>query len=131
MTFSERMKELLDQGVATSKEFAARAGEKAQNWGEKGYLVSKDLATKAGAKAQEFGERGVLTLEIKQLESQAEKLVARLGTEVYRAFVEERRETLSVGDAPFAGTLTEIAEIRKNIEEKETELQSKKNSSNF
>ena len=57
MSFSEKMKEMLDQGVAASKEFAA----------------------KAGAKAQDLGERGVLMLEIKQLENQTEKLIGRLG----------------------------------------------------
>ena len=59
MTFSERMKDLWDQGVAASKEFAI----------------------KAGAKAQDLGERGILMLEIKQLEGQAEKLIARIGNE--------------------------------------------------
>ena len=67
MTFSERMRELLDQGVAASKGFAA----------------------KAGAKAQDLGERGVLMLEIRQLEGQAQKLVGRLGAEAYRTFMEQ------------------------------------------
>ena len=64
MAFSERMKELFDQGLA----------------------ASKDFALKAGGKAQELGERGVLMLEIKQLENQAQKLINRLGNEAYRAF---------------------------------------------
>ena len=104
MTFSERMKELLEQGVAASKEIAARAGEK----------------------AQELGERGVLMLEIKQLEGQAQKLINRLGNEAYRAFAEQNMETLSANAIPVKGLLTELALVRESIEKKDAELQSKK-----
>ena len=104
MTFSERMKELFDQGMAASRDFAIRAGEK----------------------AQELGERGVLTLEIKQLEGQAQKLINRLGNEAYRAFVEQGITTLSVESIPVKGILTEIAMVRESIEKKDEEIQSKK-----
>ena len=104
MTFSERMKELWEQGVA----------------------VSKDFAVKAGEKAQELGERGVLMLEIKQLESQAQKLINRLGNEAYRVFVELEKETISTEDTPIKGILTEIAMVKESIEKKDAELQSKK-----
>ena len=83
MTFSERMRELLEQGAVVSKEFAAKAGEKAQDWGSRGLSASREFAAKAGAKAQELGEIGVLKLEIKQFEAQAQKLIARLGAEAY------------------------------------------------
>jgi hypothetical protein len=104
MTFSERMKEVLDQGMAASKEFAV----------------------KAGAKAQELGERGVLVLEIKQLESQAQKLIGRLGAEAYQAFVEREVKTLSVDAVPVKAILSELTLVRESIEKKEAELQSKK-----
>ena len=104
MTFSERMKEILDQGVAVSKDFAARAGEK----------------------AQELGERGVLMLEIKQLEGQAQRLINRLGNEAYRTFAEQEKKTLSAESAPVKGILTELALIRESIEKKDAELQAKK-----
>ena len=104
MTFSERMKELLDQGVAASKDFAVKAGEK----------------------AQELGERGVLMLEIKQLEGQAQKLINRLGNEAYRIFAELGVSTISNEDVPVKGILTELAIVRETIEKKELELQSKK-----
>ena len=104
MNFTERMKELLDQGVA----------------------VSKDFAVKAGAKAQKLGERGVLMLEIKQLESQAQKLIGRLGAEVYQTFTEKGEETLSSESAPVKAILTEIATVRESIERKEAELKLKK-----
>jgi hypothetical protein len=105
MTFIERMKELLDQGVAASKEFAV----------------------KAGAKAQDLGERGVLMVEIRQLESQAQKLIGRLGTEVYQAFTERGEQTISADAAPVKTLLSEIAAIRESIEKKEAELESRKN----
>ena len=104
MTFTERMKELLDQGVA----------------------VSKDLALKAGAKAQDLGERGVLMVEIKQLESQAQKLVGRLGTEAYQTFTERGEDTLSADSAAVKSILTEIAAIRESIERKEADLKLRK-----
>jgi len=105
MTFSERMREMLDQGVA----------------------VSKELAAKAGAKAQDLGERGVLMVEIKQLESQAQKLIGRLGTEAYQAFTERGDETLSRDNAAVKALLADIAGIRESIERKEGELALRKN----
>jgi len=105
MTFSERMKEMLDQGVAASKE----------------------LAVKAGAKAQDLGERGVLMLEIRQLESQAQKLAGRLGAEAYQAFSERGEETLSRENAAIKALLSDIAGVREAIERKESDLNMRKN----
>lgn len=105
MTFSERMKELLDQGVA----------------------ASKDFAVKAGAKAQDLGERGVLMLEVRQLESQAQKLIGRLGTEVYQAFTEREETSVSSDSAAIKAILSEIAAARESIEKKEAELRIRKN----
>jgi flagellar biosynthesis/type III secretory pathway chaperone len=100
MTFSDRLKGIIDQGVA----------------------VSKDLAAKAGAKAQDLGERGVMTLEIKQLEGQAQKLIARLGNEAYRAFVERGIKSLSSDTAAVKTLLAEIASVRESIEKREKVL---------
>jgi hypothetical protein len=104
MTFSERMKELLDQGVAASKE----------------------VAVKAGAKAQELGERGVLMLEIRQLESQAQKLIGRLGAEVYHTLTEKGEQSLPASSPTIQPFLLEISSLRELIEQKEAELESKK-----
>jgi hypothetical protein len=125
MTFTERMKELLDQGVAASKDIATKAGGKAQEWGEKSYRASKDFISKAGAKAQDLGERGVLMLEIKQLEGRAQKLLARLGTEVYANLAEQGNETLSANDAAIKSLLADIVSVKESIEKRETELQSR------
>jgi len=104
MTFSERMKELLDQGVAASKEFAL----------------------KAGAKAQDLGERGILMLEIKQLEGQAQKLMGRLGNEAYKAFAEHGLESLEKNTPEVTALLTDIANVRDTIEQKETDLRNRR-----
>jgi hypothetical protein len=50
MSFSERMRDMIDKGLDASRDFAKKAGEK----------------------AKELGEKGVLKLEIAQLESRAE-----------------------------------------------------------
>ena len=104
MTFSERMKGLLDQGVA----------------------ASKDFAVKAGAKAQDLGERGVLMLEIKQLESQAQKLLSRLGNEVYRAFTDRDQSSVDRDAPEIKVILAEIASIRDTIEKKDADIKSRK-----
>ena len=104
MTFSERMREMLEQGVAASKEFAV----------------------KAGAKAQDLGERGILMLEIKQLESQAQKFIGRLGTEAYRRFVDEDQSELQRDTPEISGILAELARVRDTIEKKEAELRARK-----
>ena len=104
MTFSERMRELLDQGMAASKEFAL----------------------KAGAKAQDIGERGILMLEIKQLEGQAQKLFGRLGNEAYRAFVEQNQDSLNKDVSEIQTILAEIAKVREAIDQKETELRNRR-----
>jgi hypothetical protein len=120
------MKKRVDQGLAVSKDLAARAGEKAQELGEKGYAASKNLAAKAGEKAKGFGERGVLTLEIKQLEGQVKKLILRLGTEADKAFMEKKAKTLSANTAAVKAILTELEQTRQSLEEKKAELKKKK-----
>jgi len=104
MTFGERMKELMEQGLAASKE----------------------LAIKAGAKAQDLGERGILLLEIKQLEGQAQKLITRMGNDAYIAFTERDQSVIEREQSEFKNTLQEIALIKETIEKKETELKDRK-----
>jgi hypothetical protein len=125
MAFSDRMKDMLDQGAQVSKELLTKAGEKAQDWGEK----SKELVNKAGVKAQNLGEQGVLLLEIKQLEGQAQKLVGRLGTEAYHAFAEKGAKSISVETPAIKTILTELASVRDVLEKKEAELREKKTKS--
>ena len=104
MTFSERMMDLLDQGITASKEFAV----------------------KAGARAQDLGERGVLMVEIKQLEIKAQKLFGQLGNEIYLAFAERNQETVERNTPEIEIILTELAKLREAIEHKETDLKNRR-----
>jgi HJR/Mrr/RecB family endonuclease len=97
------MKELFEQGVAASKEFAV----------------------KAGAKAQDLGERGILMLEIKQLEGQAKRLISRLGNEAYRAFVEQDQPAIDRDSNEIKTILSQIASVKETIERKEAEIKLK------
>ncbi|MDR0386908.1 MAG: hypothetical protein LBH57_02605 [Treponema sp.] len=126
MTFGERMKELLDQGLAVSMELAGKAGEKAQDWGERGLNASREFVNKAGAKAQDLGERGVLMLEIKQLEGQAQRVISRLGAEVYSAFAERNESSISADDPIVRNLLAEIASLKSAIEKREMEIQNRR-----
>jgi hypothetical protein len=101
MAFSDRMRDLLDQGAQASKEFLS----------------------KAGAKAQDLGERGVLTLEIKQMENQARKLLERLGNRTYHCLVEEDAGSVSASDSTIKDILAELATLKGAIEKRETELE--------
>ena len=103
MTFSERMKDILEQSWIASKEFAIKAGEK----------------------AQELGEKGILMWDIKQLENQAQKLIARLGNETYIAFHEHDQTTIERDVIEFRIILQEIALIKTQIEKKENELKNR------
>ncbi|MDR2923048.1 MAG: hypothetical protein LBU85_06885 [Treponema sp.] len=103
MTFSERMVEMLDQGIA----------------------ATKDFALKAGAKAQDLGERGVLMVDIKQLEMKAQKLLVRLGNETYAAFAERNQESIGRDAPEIASIMAELAKLRSEIDQKETELRNR------
>ena len=104
MTFSERMKEMLEQG----------------------WTASKELAAKAGAKAQDLSERGILMWDIKQLENQAQKLLTKLGNIAYIAFTERDESSLDRENIEIRTTLEEISVVRDAIENKETELKNRK-----
>jgi hypothetical protein len=93
---------------------------------DQGWAASKDFAVKAGAKAQDLGERGLIMLEIKQLESQAQKILTRMGNEAYIAFV-ERDQAAIERDAPeFKVILEQLAGVKDGIEKKEIELRNRK-----
>jgi len=103
MTFSERMKAILEQGLAASKEFAV----------------------KAGAKAQDLGERGILMWDIKQYENQAQKLLTRLGNEAYILFVDKNLQTADRDTVELRSILDELSAVKDQIDKKEYELKNR------
>ncbi len=97
MTFSDKIKEFVDQGLHSSKELFKHAGDKAQQW----------------------GELGVLKMEIIQLRSQAEKLTTRLGAEVYETLVEKGQKSVGRDSPAIRETVDKISELEKLIDTKE------------
>ncbi|MDR1302769.1 MAG: hypothetical protein LBK43_09920 [Treponema sp.] len=108
------------------KRLASKAGEKAQDLGEKGFQISKEWVNKAGAKAQDLGEQGVLAIEINQLKGQHQKLITSLGVEVYEALVTQGIESITLDTPKITEILRDIASNQKVIAEKEGILQSRK-----
>ena len=100
MGFWERSKDLLSQGV----------------------LSTKEIFEKATEKSKELGEKGVAKFEITQLEKQAEKRFAQIGRHVYEVLVKEGQQTISDGTTEIKKLLQEVDEIEKTIDEKEEKL---------
>ncbi|MEW5818097.1 MAG: hypothetical protein AB1798_22240, partial [Spirochaetota bacterium] len=69
--------------------------EKMQKTINQGLSASKELFGKAKEKAKDLGEQGVLKFEIMQLENQAEKLIAKLGSRVYEVLAIESQNTIT------------------------------------
>ena len=97
MSFVERMKEIIGQGVETTKVVLSSAAEK----------------------AKELGEIGVLKYEINQLENQVEKRFALLGSNVYATLVEKNQNTVSKNNSEIKELIIDIEEMKENIEKKE------------
>ncbi len=104
MDFNERMKQVFDRGLESSR----------------------DLFSKAREKAHDLGEKGVLKFEIMQLESQAEKLMAKLGTRCYEALTQEGADSVSLDTSGVHDLISEIDQVEKRIREKETKLAQQK-----
>lgn len=98
--------------------------EKTKSIFNKGVSASKDLAHKAGEKAEELGSMGALKIENAQLKSQADKLIAKLGNEVYANLVDMNHATVSRDTLSIKGILDEIKGLRSRIELKEKEYRS-------
>jgi hypothetical protein len=100
MGFWERSKDLLDQGI----------------------MSSKDIFEKTKAKTKELGGKGVIRFEIGQLERQVEKRFAHIGHHVYEVLVKEGQQTISKGTEEIKKLLSEVEELENTIDGKEKEL---------
>lgn len=100
MDFMKRMDELIDKGIATSKDL----------WGK-----AKDTA-------RDLSQKGILTIEIGQLERQAHSEIARLGSLAYDTLRNRKQPALYPEEVEVARLLGTIQELRARIEEKEEEL---------
>jgi hypothetical protein len=97
MAFSDKMLDMLNKGMA----------------------VSKDIVSKAAAQAQVWGEMGVLKVEVVQLRTQARQLTAKLGAEVYAAFAERKEKSVAADSPALSELVARISEIGHTVEDKE------------
>ncbi len=101
MTFGEKMKEMLNQGA----------------------VFTRELVEKAGNKAQDLGEKGVLKFEIHQLEVQAQKKLANLGNELYTLLEEKGSKTVSRNTPGVRELIDELIQIKNSIDTRQKELE--------
>jgi hypothetical protein len=81
----------------------------------------KSFARRTERKAKDISSQGVLKIEISQLGYQRDKLIAKLGEEVYASFVTLDHATVKRETAAIRGILDEIGQIKAEIESKEQE----------
>jgi hypothetical protein len=84
-----------------------------------GMAASRDIVSKATNQAQTWGEMGVLKVEVMQYRTQAEKLTAKLGAEAYAAFVERHEPSLAADSEVVRELVERITEIGRIVDEKE------------
>ena len=100
MDFFERMKQVMGQGVETTRKGMEQAADK----------------------ARELGEKGVLKYEIMRLEKEVERKFALLGSNVYRVLSDKGQSTISQGTPDVKELLGEIRDLQGRIEDKEKAL---------
>jgi hypothetical protein len=89
---------------------------------DQGLDSSRDFLSKAGDRARDLSERGILRFEIKQLESQAEQLTAKLGSRAYEVLVKEGKNTVSKSTPGVKEIIGEIQDIEQRVKDKEEQL---------
>jgi hypothetical protein len=100
MSFWDRMKEMVDKGIDTSR----------------------DVLGKAADKAKELGEKGVMKIEIIQLEREGEKKIMQLGTAVFDLLVKQEKASVSKGTQGIKELIEEITAIEQKMDQKEEAL---------
>lgn len=100
MDFWDRMRNAIDKGIDSSRGFLSKAQDR----------------------ARDLSERGVLRFEIMQLESQAEKLTAKLGSRAYEVLEKEGQNTISKNTPGVKDLIREIADIEERVRAKEEQL---------
>jgi len=94
MGFWERMEEIINKGITTTR----------------------DVLDKARDKTKELGEKGSLKFQMMQLESQAEKRFAQLGSKVFELLVKEGKNTVSKSTEEIKSIIDEIKQLEEKID---------------
>jgi len=100
MDFKKRMDELIDKGIATSR----------------------DLWDKAKETARDLSQKGILAYEIGQLERQAHSELARLGSLAYESLQTRKQPAVHPEDLEVKRLLERIQDLRAQIERREEEM---------
>ena len=93
--------------------------DKLQKTLNQGLSASKDLFGKAKDKAKDLSDIGVLKFEIGQLKKQEERVLEKMGKDVYTMLVVEEHSTVSKKTPAMKKHIEDIDDIRKRIEGKE------------
>ncbi|KKK51315.1 hypothetical protein LCGC14_3116190 [marine sediment metagenome] len=88
----------------------------------KGMTTSKVALEKAKGKTKELSEKGTLKIKIMQLEKQAGKNCAQLGSKVYEILIKMNKNTVSKSTPEIKPIIQEISQIEKKIDENEALL---------
>jgi len=106
--------------------FATQGGKKLSFWDRmeevvnQGLESSREILGKAKGKAKDLGEMGLLRYEIGQLERQAEKKFSQLGAKVYEKLV--LKEQATVGKEAVKEFIDDIQELKDRLERLERDL---------
>ena len=98
MSFWDRMEQIVNQGLESSR----------------------DILGKAKEKAKDLGEMGLLRYEITQIERQAEKKFSQLGAAVYEMLVLKDQATVS--KEAVKELLDDVQEFKNRLEKLENDL---------
>lgn len=95
--------------------------DKLQDMLAQGLEVSKDFVEKAGERAKDLGRMGVIKIEIMNLRSDAQKTAAQLGLLVYKAFGEKDEPFLSAAAEGVKPLVERLKNLNDDIETREAE----------
>ncbi len=98
MSFWDRMEQIVNQGLESSREVLGKAKEK----------------------ARDLGEKGLLRYEITQIERQAEKKFSQLGATVYERLILKDQATVS--KEAVKELLDDVQELKNRLEKLENDL---------
>jgi len=97
MNFSDKVKDLLEKSIDSSRDFINKAGTQAQVW----------------------SEMGKIKIEILQLRSRAQNTISKLGAEAYSLLVEKGEPMIGVHSEGIAPLIEQLKKIEADIDAKE------------
>lgn len=87
-----------------------------------GVKTSRKVLGKAKSRAKDIGDYSVLSLEVRQLQSKHDDLVAKLGALTFHLLQHEQRGSISAKTADVKELLAEIEEVSEHLARKRQAL---------